>query len=307
MSNLPKTRIGDAETEPLINQNSVLQDYYASIESRVGYRLFLGGARHFGYYEEGTWWPFPISKGLRAMEHVLMKALDLPPGAEVLDAGCGYGQVAMYMAEHGKLNVTGIDVVERHVARARKNIERAGLQNQIVAKRMDYHHLESISDASFDGIYTNETLVHATDPELVVSSFIQKLRPGGHIAIHEYEHIDYNTAGAPMNDSALFIDEHSAMPTNTRAFFGFWKRLLEEAGFVDVKVRDLSANARPLLLVFYLVALIPYYVIKFLGIEKYFTNTIAGYWAYIGIGTHWKILQVTGRKPGGPLEVAKAK
>ena len=38
------------EAGPLINDNPELQSYYQSLESRVGYRLVLGGTRHFGYW-----------------------------------------------------------------------------------------------------------------------------------------------------------------------------------------------------------------------------------------------------------------
>lgn len=38
------------ETGPLINDNPELQSYYQSLESRIGYRLVLGGTRHFGYW-----------------------------------------------------------------------------------------------------------------------------------------------------------------------------------------------------------------------------------------------------------------
>lgn len=39
-----------SEARPLINENPELQSYYQSLESRVGYRLVLGGTRHFGYW-----------------------------------------------------------------------------------------------------------------------------------------------------------------------------------------------------------------------------------------------------------------
>ena len=57
----------DSEHEPLIGDNPKLQSYYLSLESRVGYRLLLGGTRHFGFYERDTYWPFPFSRGLRFM------------------------------------------------------------------------------------------------------------------------------------------------------------------------------------------------------------------------------------------------
>lgn len=41
---------GSSEGSPLINENKELQSYYQSLESRIGYRLVLGGTRHFGYW-----------------------------------------------------------------------------------------------------------------------------------------------------------------------------------------------------------------------------------------------------------------
>lgn len=173
---------------------------------------------------------------------------------------------------------------------------------------MDYHHLESLQNESFDGIYTNETFVHATDPEQVAANFLQKLRPGGHLTLHEYEHSPWDVNNLDSaGKAAITIDSQSAMSTHARATFGFWKALLEEAGFVDVQVRDLSANLKPMLMFFWLLAFLPYHIVMLLGLQKYFTNTIAGYWSYKGIETDWKHIQINARKPGGPLETTKTK
>ena len=75
------------------------QSYYDTLESRIGYRLLLGGTRHFGYYEPGTLWPFSLAPALRRMEDYLYASLDLPKGAMVLDAGCGVGHVALHLAK----------------------------------------------------------------------------------------------------------------------------------------------------------------------------------------------------------------
>lgn len=51
----------------------------------MGYtRFVLGGTRHFGYYEHGTWWPFPLSRALLAMEDKLAASLGLAPGGSIL-------------------------------------------------------------------------------------------------------------------------------------------------------------------------------------------------------------------------------
>ena len=109
-----------ANQEIRINHNPVLQKYYNSLESRIGYKLFLGDSRHFGYYKSGTYWPFPIDTALRAMEDRIFRSLALEPGAEVLDAGCGAGHVAVRLAQQG-LRIQGIDVVDHHVRKAERS------------------------------------------------------------------------------------------------------------------------------------------------------------------------------------------
>jgi hypothetical protein len=79
------------EKEPIINKNNPLQDYYANLESRIGYRLVLGGTRHFGFYTSGSYWPFPIGKALRAMEDNLIATLALEKDREYWTQGAGLG------------------------------------------------------------------------------------------------------------------------------------------------------------------------------------------------------------------------
>lgn len=196
---------------PLINSNPQLQSYYYSLESRLGYRLLLGGTRHFGYWEHDTYWPFPLSKGLRNMEDKLAEALAVPRGSHVLDAGCGVGHVALRMAKTHGLRVDAVDIVDHHIAKARRNAERSGLsQDAIHVRKMDYHHLESFATESLDGIYTMETFVHATDPKAVLAGFYRILRPGGKLAQFEYDHNTLDSAPEDIAASMVKVNKYSA-------------------------------------------------------------------------------------------------
>jgi sterol 24-C-methyltransferase len=295
------------DTAPLINDNPALQSYYQSLESRIGYRLVLGGTRHFGYYEKDTFWPFPIDSSLRKMEEKLLTALAVPTGSQVLDAGCGVGHVAIYMAQKG-LRITGIDIIDHHIVKARRNIARSGLpKGQVTVQKMDYHHLESIPAESHEGIYTMETFVHATDPEAVLAGFYRILKPGGRIALFEYDH-DFESEGVigELADSMKQVNQYAAMPTNERSKKGYFKQLLEDASFVDVEVRDYSENIRPMLRLFYIMAIVPYFIIRLFHLEKYFVNTVAGARGYIG-RQYWRYVAITATKPGGHLEGTKTK
>ncbi|KAL8334318.1 hypothetical protein RB593_003815 [Gaeumannomyces tritici] len=300
----------NAPTEVVINNNPALQSYYHTYESRIGYRLLLGGTRHFGYYASGSSFPFPIGRALRAMEEKMAEALALPSGSQLLDAGCGVGHVALYLARNKGMRVTAIDVVEHHVTKARRNIARAALpEGQVTAQRMDYHHLETLADESHDGVYTMETLVHATDPEAVLAGFLRVLRPGGRVALFEYDHdvesMGEGQLGYLANDLRT-INELAAMPTCMRSKQGLFEDMLHNAGFEDVQVHDYSQNVRPMLRLFYWLAVIPAIFVRLLGLQRYFINTVAGAGGFLG-QEYWRYVAITATKPGASVEGAKTK
>ncbi|KAI1264580.1 S-adenosyl-L-methionine-dependent methyltransferase [Xylariaceae sp. FL1019] len=295
------------ETTTLINPNPQLQSYYYSLESRIGYRLLLSGTRHFGYWDEDTYFP-SFSQGLRKMEDKMAEALALPRGSQVLDAGCGVGHVGLRMATVHGLRIEAIDVVKHHVVKAARNFERAGLsESQVQARLMDYHNLNSFNSESFDGIYTMETFVHATDPKAVLKGFYRLLRPGGRLVQFEYDNSIANDSPQEVAEAMRKVNEYSAMPTNAISHPGVFKQMLEDAGFEDIVVRDYSKNIVPMTRIFFLIAWVPYFFVRLFGLERWFVNTVAGVGSYRG-REHWNYVAISATKPGGILtEVPKSK
>jgi sterol 24-C-methyltransferase len=290
---------------PLLDTNQSLQRYYASFESRIRYRVFLGGTRHFGYYEPGTKWPFPMNGALRRMEDHLFDSLKLRPGAEVLDAGCGVGHVAMRLARKGLL-VHGIDIVRNHIQWARREIQTHGLEKAVTVRLMDYHHLDDLADGSFDGVYTMETLVHATDREKALGEFFRVIKPEGSIALYEYDHPDFNALPKVFPKELYELMEHinrrASMPANEPFLHEALHRMLEKQSFQDVVVEDLSENIKPMMRLFFLVGYMPYLIICLLGLQAWFVNTQAGVQGYRVLKRGlWRYVVVTARKPSNKV------
>lgn len=286
------------KNEPIIGDHPAVQTLYQSLESRIGYRLVLGGTRHFGYWEKDTWRMLPVSGPLRRMEQKLFDSLNLPAGSRVLDAGCGVGHVSLYLAGRG-LQMTGIDIMDHHLAKARRNIAKSGpLRSRVSVQKMDYHSLATFEAGSFDGVFTMETLVHAKDGAKVAAEFYRILRPGGHIVLNEYDYTfsSEQEIGPELAKAMKQMSAHGAMPTWDIAKKGHFERLLEGAGFVDVQVQDYSENVRPMLRLFWLLALAPNFFIQLLGLQKYFINTVGGAYAY-NAREYWRYVSVTARKP----------
>ncbi|KAG4418961.1 hypothetical protein IFR04_007908 [Cadophora malorum] len=280
---------------PQINTNSSLQNYYTSLESRLGYRLVLGGTRHFGFYSKSTSWPFPISRALRRMEDHLFGTLRLERGSSVLDAGCGVGHVAIHMASKG-LKVHGIDVVDHHIEKAKRNISISGMDDVVSVRKMDYHHLDGFENETFDGAYTMETFVHATDPERALAEFFRVLKPGGRLGLYEYDHEKSESAPRYLGPHLDKINKYAAMPSNALFEKGVLPQMLEDAGFEDVVVEDLSKNIEPMLRLFFVLGVVPYLFVRLFGLERRFVNTVAGVEGYLG-RSYWRYVVVSARKP----------
>ena len=282
---------------PFIKPNHSLQSYFNSLESRIGYKLMLGETRHCGYYPAEAKWPFPITRALRAMEDHLFNSLNLNAGAIVLDAGCGVGHVAIYMAKKG-LRVFGIDVVDHHLTKANRNIKAKNFEQQVSVQKMDYHYLDGLQNNSIDGVYTMETLVHATDPGQALREFYRVLKPEGSVVLHEY---DFKFSEAPkyLKDAIDKINTFASMPANKKFEEGVLPRMLEDIGFQNVKVQDLSDNIKPMFRLFFAIAYLPFLIIRLFGLEKWFINTVSGVEGYRG-RKYWRYIVITCTKPGIP-------
>lgn len=276
-----------------------VSDYYHRLESRIGYRFVLGGTRHFGYYKEGTIWPFPIGAALRRMEERLYLTLGLKDNSLVLDAGTGNGDVAVFMAKRG-LRVKAIDLLAMHVQWARENVKRKHLGDQVEVLTGNYENLDFDND-TFDGVYTMETLVHAGEPDQAMREFYRVLKPGGVVTHVEYEHdMDNNPVG---RNALRRINTYAHMPAFEQFSLNTIRKKLENVGFQDVEVQDLSKNVAPMMRFFFLLAYIPYLIIQLFGMEAYFVNAMAGVelWRH---SDDVRFLMVKARKP--PVELSNS-
>ena len=286
----------DEHKEPLINHNPSLQSYYASWETRLGFRFILGGTKHYGYYQPNSTWPFPITAALRRMEDYLFNSMKLQPGASVLEAGCGTGHVAMHFASKG-VQVYGIDIVKNHVRWAQQGVKDRGFAKSVTIRLMDYHHLQ-LPDSSFDGVYTIEALCHATDPEKVLEEFFRVLKPGGSIALFDYHRLKPDTISSNFEKSLEQFTRRTSMAAWPMFQDGVLQSMLERQGFQNIVAEDLSGNIKPMVMLFYYMAFIPFLIIRFLGLEAWFLNTQAGFLGpQLQKRRLWRYVAVTARKP----------
>jgi ubiquinone/menaquinone biosynthesis C-methylase UbiE len=125
-----------------------------------------------------------LHTGGRAATVELADLLAPPPGAHVLDLGCGLGGPARYLARHRGCRVTGIDLTREYVDLATELTERCGL-----AELADFSEAE-VTDLPFaDGTFDAAVLVHVgmnvPDKARLCAEAYRVLRPGGRFAVYD--------------------------------------------------------------------------------------------------------------------------
>ncbi len=101
------------------------------------YDLFLDKDRQYSC----AYWADPADTLDRAQEdkkaHIAAK-LYLKPGMKVLDIGCGWGGMALYLHRNCGVDVTGITLSEEQLGVARKRAQEAGVSDHVRFELIDY-------------------------------------------------------------------------------------------------------------------------------------------------------------------------
>lgn len=79
------------------------------------------------------------------LRHIAAK-LDLKPGQRVLDIGCGWGGMALYLAKVCDVEVLGITLSTEQLAFAREEAKRRGLDKTTTFELMDYRQVQGHFD-----------------------------------------------------------------------------------------------------------------------------------------------------------------
>jgi cyclopropane-fatty-acyl-phospholipid synthase len=83
---------------------------------------------------------------LAKLDHVCRK-LQLRPGERVLEAGCGWGGLALHMAERYGVSVRAFNLSKEQVAFARERVQAAGLAQRVEFVEDDYRNATGTYDA----------------------------------------------------------------------------------------------------------------------------------------------------------------
>ncbi|SMF17850.1 Methyltransferase domain-containing protein [Tistlia consotensis] len=160
----------------------------------------------------------------------LLEGTDLT-GATVLDIGCGVGGVDLVLArDYHAGKVVGIDIEPPLVEKARALAEKYGLSDRIELRAVEPGPLP-FADASFDAVFSKDSLIHIADKDALFAEVFRVCRAGGLFVASDWLR---NSDDPPSPEMARYIESEGlsfGMASPER-----YRRALERAGFVGIEL-----------------------------------------------------------------------
>ncbi|ARQ09327.1 phosphatidylethanolamine N-methyltransferase protein [Rhizobium etli] len=121
-----------------------------------------------------------VYRGILRDGHRKLAALAAAAGTDILEIGTGTGLTLAHYPS--RCRVTGIDISEHMIARAREKVRRENLQHVRALEVMDAHVLR-FADKSFDVVCLPFVITLIPEPERALDECARVLRPGGEIIL----------------------------------------------------------------------------------------------------------------------------
>jgi len=169
----------------------------------------LGGAHPGG---------FNLSKEMLANEHIRS-------GSKILDAGCGTGQTAAYLFREYQADVTGLDIHPIMIEKARNRFLSEQLPVRLVAGSVEKLPFE---DNTFDFVLSESVLAFVHKPSSLAEIY-RVLKKGGRFIANEMT-VDRKLTEEEQSEIKNFYQIDILLAEQD------WKKLLETAGFRNIKV-----------------------------------------------------------------------
>jgi cyclopropane-fatty-acyl-phospholipid synthase len=169
------------------------------------YRLFLDDDMQYScaYFTD------PANDLERAQEdkraHIAAK-LFVKSGQRVLDIGCGWGGMALYLHRHYGVEVLGVTLSEEQLALARERAAAAGVADKVKFELLDYRRVEGTFDRIVSvGMFEHVGAAHYGE---FFGQARRLLKPDGVMLLHTIGRFDMPSAGDPFADKYIFPGYH---------------------------------------------------------------------------------------------------
>jgi len=215
---------------------SRINSYYE--ESAVDYSFLWSRQHlHFGYWDDNT---TSHAASLLNMNRQVAARADLHWLDRVLDAGCGVGGFAVWMALNHGVDVDGVTIVREQVTRARRHAQESGVGHAVTFHLRDYT-ATGFRAGSYQAVTAIESICHADDKRAFLKEAFRLLAPGGRLVVCD----GFRRMRTTGEDELLMRSWLDGWAVPDLATADEFTTAAREAGFLDVKLEDIERFVRP--------------------------------------------------------------
>ena len=211
-------------------------------ETWYDYRCFWTDAQsaalHMGYWDDGV---RSHSDSLLAINRLIADRARVGRGDVVLDAGCGVGGSAVWLAQHRGARVAGITIVPDQVAEATRRAVERGVADRVAFHEMDFVATD-FEDESFDVVWAQESLTHEPRKQDFLREAHRLLKPGGRLVVEDTFIHDGAIPRRDRRKIAAILRGWASADLCTVPAFEAWAR---ELGFGRLDFHDINRYLLP--------------------------------------------------------------
>ena len=229
-------------------------------------------AMHVGFTDEQV---KNHGETLNNMNRIVADRVAIREGEEVLDAGCGVGGSAIWLAKNVGAQVVGLNINRGQLVRARRYARENGVQDQVEFLLGDFTAM-TFEDATFDVVWAIESVCHALDKRDFIREAYRVLKPGGRLVVADgFRSRDQLSP----DDEALLHSWLSAWVVPSLTTPDQFVSYLDEIGFTDIRFDGVTRNVTPSSIRLYrtFIALYPFVrLLKFLRVLPWYVTIAIG-------------------------------
>lgn len=220
--------------DPRASARADAEAYYDSDDADAFYSLIWGGEDiHVGCYEQTN---DIRAASIETVDRMIRHVSRLDEGTTVLDLGSGYGGSARRLAATRGCSVTCLNISETQNDTNRSKNREAGLADRIRVLHGSFDDIPAPED-SFDVVWSQDAILHASDRRSVLVEAFRVLRPGGEMVFTDPMQADDvpNDVLQPVYDRLNLPDLGSMR---------FYREAAQAVGFEVLDQIDLVDNLR---------------------------------------------------------------
>lgn len=157
--------------------------------------------------------------------------------SRVLMVGCGTGGNSCYLANTYGCRVTGIDIAEQMILKARVRAEKLGLTDRVTFRVGDAYNLD-FPDDFFDAVLT-VFVSQFLDVHLAFPGFHRVIKPGGYLGVNEMYKADRIQPEVlpKVEEGEQIFQEITELPFTLRSPTE-WRDSFKKTGYTDLTIEE---------------------------------------------------------------------